>query len=551
MILSFRVAVISIFILLISQTLISQNTVGTISTNSDIADGYTLISIGLNSYLINNCGEVINEWNSNYLPGNAVYLLPNSNLLRAGRSNNGSTISMGGAGGVIEIFDWNGNLIWSYLYSGANFRQHHDVYPMPNGNVLILAANVMTQQEAIDEGRDPNMLPDGRLYNEQIIEVVPVGNDQANIVWEWNIKDHLIQDFDSSKDNFGIISNSPQKLDINFLNGGSGSENWLHFNSIQYDETLDQIVISARNLSEIYVIDHSTTTQEAAGSTGGIYGKGGDLLYRWGNPQAYQQGTEANRTLYGQHYPHYIKQGLNNAGKILLFNNGIQRTPSFSEVMIISPPTSSPGTYTKQSGLAYGPAFPDFVFSDTTENPSSFYSAIVSGAQQLPNGNILICEGRTGEIFELDSNNNIVWDYINPEGNSNNIGVVQGSEPPPDNLLFRAIKYPIDYPPFINNTISVGPPLEQNPNLANCQNILSLEDFQNVEVKIYPNPTSDEINIASDIHFDEVNLLNLNGEMIKRQYVNSKFDLSSLASGTYLLVLKKGNNKIVKKVIKN
>jgi len=44
------------------------------------------------------------------------------------------------------------------------------------------------------------------------------------------------------------------------------------------------------------VIDHSTTTAQAAGHSGGTYGKGGDLLYRWGNPNAYQHGTAADES---------------------------------------------------------------------------------------------------------------------------------------------------------------------------------------------------------------------------------------------------------------
>ena len=288
-----------LFLLLHIITSNSQNTVGTTFITEDVYDAFTLISANTKAYLINNCGEVVNEWTSAYIPGNAVYLLPNGNLLRAGRvQDNSSDIVFGGQGGIVELFDWDGNLIWSFLYNSNQERQHHDVFPMPNGNVLILAATVISSVEAISAGRDPNSLPENRLYNEQIIEVEPIGTNQANIVWEWNVKDHIIQDIDNSKDNFGDVSMNPGKLDINFLNGGSGTANWLHFNSIQYDEILNQIVISSRNLSEIYIIDHSTTTAEAATSSGGTYGKGGDFLYRWGNPQSYKQGSEADRILY-------------------------------------------------------------------------------------------------------------------------------------------------------------------------------------------------------------------------------------------------------------
>ena len=444
-----------LFLLLDIITSNSQNTVGTTFITEDVYDAFTLISANTKAYLINNCGEVVNEWTSAYIPGNAVYLLPNGNLLRAGRvQDNSSDIVFGGQGGIVELFDWDGNLIWSFLYNSNQERQHHDVFPMPNGNVLILAATVISSAEAILAGRDPNSLPENRLYNEQIIEVEPIGTNQANIVWEWNVKDHLIQDIDNSKDNFGDVSMNPGKLDINFLNGGSGTANWLHFNSIQYDEILNQIVISSRNLSEIYIIDHSTTTTEAATSSGGTYGKGGDFLYRWGNPQSYRQGSEADRILYGQHYPHYISQGLNDEGKLILFNNGRDRTPSFSEVMIIEPPATIPGFYNYTPDTAFGPTNADYIYEDQSASPSPFYSSIVSSAQRLPNGNTLICEGQFGEIFEIDSNDNKVWEYINPVHNLNGNISSQGDPPPGVNILFRAIKYAPDFPAFIGRDLT-------------------------------------------------------------------------------------------------
>ena len=223
--------------------------------------------------------------------------------------------------------------------------QHHDIYPLPHGNILVLAATIMTNAEAVQAGRNPANLVDGNLFNEQIVELQPVGNNSANIVWEWNIKDHLIQDFDGSKDNFGSVESNPQLLDINFLGSLSGINNWLHVNSIQYNADLDQIVLSSRHMNEIYIIDHSTSTAEAATSSGGIYNKGGDFLYRWGNPQAYRQGDQNDQKLFGQHYPHWIPNGLADAGKLILFNNGFSRTPSFSEVFILDPPTDSPGFY--------------------------------------------------------------------------------------------------------------------------------------------------------------------------------------------------------------
>ena len=452
-----------IYILLIfsNLTLLSQeNTLGTISLTEEAYDGYTLFSSHKNTFLINNCGQVINQWSSDYLPGHSVYILPNGNLIRAGRKDT-STITFGGVGGIVEMFDWDGNLVWEFVYSSDDYRLHHDIYPMPNGNILVLAATVMSNEETILAGRDPNLVSGaGILYNEQILEIKPIGTNDYSIEWEWNFNDHLIQDYDDTKNNYGVIEEHPEKLDINFLNDRIPAENWLHVNSIQYDETRDQIVISSRNLSELFIIDHSTTTEEASGDTGGTYGKGGDFLYRWGNPVAYRQGNEDNRTLFGQHFPHIIKPGLKDEGKIILFNNGTDREPAFSEVMIFSAPTTSPGIYTYEPDSSYGPEAAEFTYSSNEDN--NFTSGILSGAIRLPNENLLICDGNSGRLFEITATNDIVWNYIIPMNNTTGEISSQGDVLESGNSTFRGIKYSTDYDGFTGKDVTPGDAIESN-----------------------------------------------------------------------------------------
>lgn len=523
-----------------------QNTVGTIEISNDVAHGYTLFTIHKKVYLINNCGQVINEWTSNYLPGSSVYLLPNGNLLRAGYLDDGENeILIGGHGGIIELFNWEGNIIWSFDYSDSNYRQHHDVHPLPNGNMLILAATIMTYQEAIDAGRDPNKLTENELYNEQIIELEPIGTSQGNVVWEWNVKDHLIQDIDETKDNYGIIAENPRKLDVNFLNDWDGGNNWLHINSIQYDETRDQIVISSRRLSEIWIIDHSTTTIEATGDTGGLYGFGGDFLYRWGNPLAYRQGTQANRQLFGQHMPYIIPEGLPNEGKIMIFNNGIGRTPVYSNILMIDPPITSPGNYIYNSGSLFGPVTSYFSYPDSAPlEDSEFFSAIVSNAQQLPNGNILVCEGREGHFFELNSLNDVVWDYIIPV-NSNDGSISAQGNNPTQNLTFRAIKYSLDYEAFTNRNLTPLDPIELNSDLTPCNQLLGATSFEDRSFTIYPNPASDIIKIIQNTgeEINEINLFNISGQLVMGNLSSKEFSISSLPTGMYVIQVK-SNNKI-------
>ncbi len=435
-----------------------QNTVGMLLNTKDAIDGYTLFSVHNKTYLINNEGQIVNQWNSNYSVGQSVYLLENGNLLRAAEIEGPGHFTMPSVGGRAELFDWDGHLIWEYNYSTTTATQHHDIYPMPDGNILILAIEVINRAEATQMGRKLLTPPFKQLYNEQIVELKPKNTNDADIVWKWNVKDHLIQDYDKTKDNFGVISENPQRLDINYIGSSSGGANWIHFNSVQYNAELDQIALTSKHLGEIYIIDHSTTTAEAATSTGGIYNKGGDFLYRWGNPFAYKQGTVEDQKLFGPHYAHWIGKGLKDEGKIIVFNNGEHRVPEYSEVLIITPPASVPGKYSYTANRAYDPINPDYIYIALVQ--SDFYSPFKSSAQRLPHGHLLICEGESGHIFEIDENESIVWEYQSPIGGSKILS--QGDDPTTDKtIVFRAIKYTADYKAFDGKDLTPGLPIEK------------------------------------------------------------------------------------------
>jgi len=167
-------------------------------------------------------------------------------------------------------------------------------------------------------------------------------------------------------------------------------------------------------MSEIFVIDHSTTTDEAAGHSGGRSGKGGDILYRWGNPQVYRAGNASDQKLFAQHDATWIEPGLVGAGNIMVFNNGQGRPDGrYSSVDVIVPPIDESGHYTLIPGSAYGPKEADWIYTD--ENKPDFFSQNISGAQRLPNGNTLICSGTVGTIFEVSPAKRIVWKYIYPD----------------------------------------------------------------------------------------------------------------------------------------
>jgi hypothetical protein len=450
--------------------------------------GYTLIApmFSKTTYLIDIDGRVVRTWESDCTPGVSAYLLENGHLLRPGAHQPTPSGFGPGAGGRVQDFDRDGKLVWDFAYVNEKRLPHHDVTMLPNGNVLMIVWEKKTKEEVLAAGRRPDLAGNAGLHPDYLIEVKPTGKTTGEILWEWHLWDHLVQDHDRSKPNFGNVSDHPELVDLNFGAGegpiapmmatkdgvaklrslgylGSAhapppkdapkrendekskpepvekskaepeeksksaaksksapnrgrpntGADWTHFNAVAYNPDLDQIVVSVHAFSEIWIIDHSTTTAEAASHMGGRSGKGGDLLYRWGNPRAYRNGSKMDQRLFNQHNAHWIGAGLPGEGHLLVFNNGSGRpggdSSSVDEIVL---PVDSQGQYARNRRGPYGPV--EAVWSYSAPKKSDFYSFFISGAQRLPNGNTLICSGASGTIFEVTPDKQVVWKYANP-----------------------------------------------------------------------------------------------------------------------------------------
>ena len=400
--------------------------------------GYTLYTPlrSTDTVLLNMKGEVVHTWVSKHWPSNSAYLLPNGNLLRCAKVlGNEMFGERGPSGGRIELFDWDGNQLWDYVYSNDEHHQHHDIEPMPNGNVLILAWERVSREDAIAAGRTPGNIADKGIFPDTVVEVKQTGPTTGKIVWEWSAWNHLVQDIDSSKANFGDVAAHPELIDAN-LNSRPRTD-WMHTNGLDYNPELDQIVMSARSFDEILVIDHSTTTEQARGHAGGNAGKGGDILYRWGNPANYRTGNIENQTLFQQHDSRWVQAGRPGAGNITVFNNQRgQSNGDYSAIDEIRPPIRQDGSYTITPGSPFTPSKP--TWSHSAANPTDFYSSFISGAERLPNGNTLICSGSEGIFFEVTPTGKTVWEYHNPIE-------LPPAGPEGPHSVFRITRYGLDY----------------------------------------------------------------------------------------------------------
>jgi hypothetical protein len=342
---------------------------------------------GFNAYLLNKEGSKVKEWNFNYKLGNDLEIMPNGELLGMFKQVI-SSISFGGVGGTIKILNSDGSDNWQYVCLDDFKVAHHDVELLPNGNVLFLVWEKMTSTDALSYGVEVS----NTIYPEALYEVSPITNQ---LVWEWHSYDHVVQDTNSSLVNFGQINQNPNRINFSYNNFSNGDI--MHANGIDYDEDKDVIYMSVNFYSEVWVIDHSTSTLQAAATSGGTYNKGGDLIYRFGNPTAYNH-SFGERIFHNNHFPNLIEEDVPGKGNMLVYGNGtdVEQSTVFELEL--------PNTFQLSTTSSNEPQIL-WQFTD----PNLYYD-LISGAVRLSNGNTLITEGDYG-FWEVTPQKEVVWKY--------------------------------------------------------------------------------------------------------------------------------------------
>ncbi len=459
-------------------------------SSNGVEPGYVLYAplLAGNTYLIDTNATVVHSWKSDYAPSGTIYLLDNGNLLRGAREPNVKVFKGGGQGGRLQEFSWDGKVLWDWKFADEHHLLHHDIEPLPNGNILVIAWEDKTAKEANRVGRRVDLTPQAGLWPDMVLEIEPRRPDDARIVWEWHVWDHLIQNYDAEKAGYGAPSDHPELIDINgngeptkidaaelarlkalgYVPAGTKQSNigsdLLHINAVAYNAELDQIVLSTPHFNEVWIIDHGTTTEQAAGHVGGRWKKGGDLLYRWGNPRAYSRGTKEQQTLFGQHDIRWIEKGLPGAGHLMVFNNNATGPDGpHSAVFEWAPPTQADGSYVVPEKGPFGPSQPEWKYEALEKK--SFHSGFISGARRLGGGNTLICSGADGRILEVTREGKIVWEYWDPY--SGQVRQPDGTLPQPVGkntyAVFRAAKIPPQHPALAGRDLR---PIDPQPRPA-------------------------------------------------------------------------------------
>ncbi|MBW1915602.1 MAG: aryl-sulfate sulfotransferase [Deltaproteobacteria bacterium] len=340
-----------------------------------------------------------------------------------------------------------GKTIWQWVSpSNDTHYLHHDFERIWNkklkrNTVLVVSMHNISEEEAVAAGSDPDNQGSGSA--DAIIEIdmsIPQDPDNPtnNIIWKWRFWDHVVQYYKkdgksaSGRSTYGNPIRPEDdygRLDLNVdTNNGSGFKNdWNHVNGIDYHAERDEILISCRETSEQFVIDHSLTEEEAAGPKG-------DIVYRWGNPYNYTKAEEDKATLrgnghqqtFGQHHTQWIDEGFPGEGEWLTFENGSFR-PQFtahSAIYQINPYDKN-GNYIRENDAGYTDSRGSYGImsnqitwawsaSEFDKFNNGFYSSHGSKATRLPNGNTLITASEGGHVLEVTMDKKVAWEYISP-----------------------------------------------------------------------------------------------------------------------------------------
>lgn len=338
--------------------------------------------------LIDLAGNVAKTWS---LPEGVKpfypQLLPTGNLLVQGVTGR-ETWAFGGASGTVMELDWEGNVVWRYDHPTL----HHDACRLRNGNTMVIAWEPLPPQVAarVQGGRPGSELAPGivdadfcwvpDLAAQQSGQERPAGAIIGDALYEVAPDGRIVWEWHSA-----------DHLDpaVEVICPLESRQEWTHCNAVEELPNGD-LLLSFRQTSAVLRVERPS----------------GRVAWRWGPG-----------VLSHQHDPNPLPNG-----NLLIFDNGEHRYS---------------GVYSRV--VEVDPASGEIVWEYAGEPKISFFSTGISGAQRLPNGNTAICEGRTGRLFEVTPEGEIVWEYINPHefphrGDRRN------------RAIFRAHRYAADSP---------------------------------------------------------------------------------------------------------
>jgi len=337
-------------------------------------------------------------------------------------------------------YDWDGNEVWRFdhleqveLKSGETVwaaRQHHDWqregnpvgYYAPgmestprSGRTLVLAHKNLVK----------SAISDKRLEDDYLLEL----DWDGKVLWDWSASEH-VDELGFSEDARNAIHRSaayrPDRDSIDWLHVNAaayvGPNHWYDEGDTRFNP--DNVIVSSREASFIAIIART-----------------GNVVWRIGPDYRASPGERAIGQIIGQHHPHIIPKGLPGAGNLLVFDNGGRS--GYGEGNPNRPNGTEIVSRFNSRVLEINPVTLAIVWQYSIMSPTEdfrFFSWYVSSAQRLPNGNTMINEGAYGRIFEITTDGEIVWEYVNPyPAEEPVVGVTS--------RIYRAYRIPYDWIP--------------------------------------------------------------------------------------------------------
>jgi hypothetical protein len=328
-------------------------------------------------YLLGEDGRVVHQWKvPGFQPGYG-YLLHGGNLLARGQPL--VEVGIGQPAGETDILlelDWESNEVWRWEHEGNTLVLIWEVLP----EELVRKVKGGLPQEQVERIKaDQNFFP-------FLLQGIGVGGRPrlqgmlVDAVWEINPAGEPVH-----------IWHAYEHLDpeVDTLCPIDFRTSWTHLNAVELTPE-GYVLISSQKLSTVMKVDWPK----------------GDILWKWGGFGALS-------------HPH--DPTITPEGNLLVFDNGTHH-PILGRSRVVE--------VNMESREIVWQYIPSPVFS--------MLSAHIAGAERLPNGNTLICEGESGRVFEVTRNCEICWEWNSP--------FVYDFKGVKAVMLFRAHRYASDSP---------------------------------------------------------------------------------------------------------